>query len=212
MSIVIDALKWRYATKKMNGSPVDQQTIDQIIEAARLAPSAFGLQPVKVIDISNPELKKKILPVANNQQQVVDCSHLLVFTAWDKCTPERIEERVQQMVEERNISANLLEDQKNYMLHLFCESATPEQSFVFTAKQAYIAFSMAIIAAAELRVDATPMSGFDSAALDELLELKKYGLKSVTILPVGHRDEQNDWLVSMKKVRDSKKDFVIELK
>lgn len=212
MSIVIDALKWRYATKKMNGAPVDQQIIDQIIEAARLAPSAFGLQPVKVFDISNPELKKKILPVANGQEQVVDCSHLLVFTAWDKCTPERIDEMVQQMVKERNIPADLLEEQKNYMLHLFCESSTPEQNFVFTAQQAYIAFSMAIIAAAELHVDATPMTGFDSAALDELMELKKYGLKSVTLLPVGHRDASNDWLVNMKKVRTAKNDFLVELK
>ncbi|MDR1876704.1 MAG: NAD(P)H-dependent oxidoreductase, partial [Flavobacteriaceae bacterium] len=70
----------------------------------------------------------------------------------------------------------------------------------------------AIAAAAELKVDATPMEGFDNEALDELLELKKSGLKSVTILPLGYRDETNDWLANLAKVRHPKEEFLIQIR
>lgn len=89
---LLDTLKWRYATKKFDPSKkVDQKLVDQIVEAARLAPTSSGLQPFKVIIITNQELKEKIVPIAFGQQQVADASHLLVFAAWDNYTAERID-------------------------------------------------------------------------------------------------------------------------
>jgi len=88
---------------------------------------------------------------------------------------------------------------------------TAEENFVHTARQAYIAFAFAIAEAASLKVDATPMEGFINEELDELLNLKEKGLKSVTILPIGYRDEANDWLVNLKKVRHPKEKFITEI-
>ena len=68
----------------------------------------------------------------------------------------------------------------------------------------------AIAQAAELKVDCTPMEGFSPDALDELLDLRAKGLRSVLLLPLGYRDAENDWLVNMKKVRIPKEDFVIK--
>ena len=55
------------------------------------------------------------------------------------------------------------------------------------------------------------MEGFNATALDELLNLKEKGLRSVTLLPLGYRDAANDWLVNMKKVRTPIEDFIITL-
>ena len=85
------------------------------------------------------------------------------------------------------------------------------ENFTHAAKQSYISFAAAIIAAAEQKVDATPMEGFNATALDELLNLKERGLRSVTLLPLGYRDAANDWLVNMKKVRTPIEDFIITL-
>ena len=90
--------------------------------------------------------------------------------------------------------------------------APAERNFEHAARQSYIAFAFAMAMAAELKVDSTPMEGFDNEALDKLLNLNERGLKSVTILPLGYRDENNDWLVNLKKVRHPKKDFLIEIK
>src|ERR1044071_3250227 len=100
---LLDALQWRYASKKMNGQPVPEEKVERILEAIRLAPSSMGLQPYTVIVIKDAELKKQILPIANNQRQVVDASHLLVFAAWDNITPEHVDEYIQLTAEKRGI-------------------------------------------------------------------------------------------------------------
>jgi len=86
-----------------------------------------------------------------------------------------------------------------------------EENFNHAAKQAYIAFSQAITAAAFEGVDSTPLEGFDPAALDEILGLKEKGLRSCVMLPLGYRDADNDWLSSLKKVRKSKEDLITEI-
>ncbi|UIR57179.1 nitroreductase family protein [Sphingobacterium sp. SRCM116780] len=210
MSLLED-LKWRYATKKMNGTPVSQEKIDYIIEAARLAPTSSGLHPYKVIEISNPELKAKIQPVAYGQSQIVDSSHLLIFAAYDEYTKDRVDAPFAQQAEERGLPAGFADDYKNNLFANISKQ-TKEQHFNHAARQAYIGFGLALAAAAEQKVDATPMEGFVNAQLDELLELDKLGLKSVTILALGYRDEENDWLVNLKKVRPNHEDFIIKLK
>ncbi len=209
MSLLQD-LQWRYATKKMNGEVVAQEKVDYIIEAARLAPTSSGLHPFKVIEISDPELKAKIQPIAYGQSQIVDASHLLVFAAYDEYTKERVDSVFTQQENERNLPQGFADDYKNQLLGNF-QQQSKEQHFQHAARQAYIGFGLAIAAAAEQKVDATPMEGFNNVALDELLELSKWGLKSVTILALGYRDTENDWLVNLKKVRIAKEDFVLNL-
>lgn len=207
MSLIED-LQWRYATKKMSGRAVDQEKVDQIVEAARLAPTSSGLHPFKIIEISNPELKKKIQPIAFNQSQIVDSSHLLVFAAYDEYTKERVDAPFKQQEIERGLPAGFADDYKNGLFAKL-QTQSKDQHFEHAARQAYIGFGLAIAAAAELKVDATPMEGFINQQLDELLELEKLGLRSVTILALGYRDEANDWLLNLKKVRVQKEDFVI---
>lgn len=207
MSLLQD-LQWRYATKKMNGEQVAQEKVDYIIEATRLAPTSSGLQPFKVIQITDPELKAKIQPIAFGQSQIVDASHLLVFAAHESYTEEYLNEVFSFSERERNLPEGYSNDYKNMLWSSFAKQ-TPEQHFNHTARQAYIGFGLAIAAAAEQRVDATPMEGFNAQQLDELLGIEKLGLKSVTILALGHRDLSNDWLVNMKKVRLPIEDFVI---
>ncbi|MGK6351405.1 nitroreductase family protein [Parapedobacter sp. DT-150] len=207
---LLDALNWRYATKKMNGQPVPQEKVDKIIEATHLAPSAAGLQPFSVLVITNKELKAKIQPIANGQSQIVDGSHLLVFAAWDNYTAERIDSILDHTTVERGLPADTFDAYKVRLKGLFLDRPA-NINFEHAARQAYIAFGLAIAAAAELQVDATPMEGFDNAALDELLQLPQQGLKSVTLLPLGYRDSENDWLVSQKKVRTPKERIFLQL-
>ncbi|WP_443937755.1 nitroreductase family protein [Pedobacter sp. MW01-1-1] len=207
---LIEALNWRYAVKKMNGQPVEQEKVDKIIAAAHLAPTSSGLQPFKVIVVTNQELKEKIVPIAFNQSQIADSSHLLIFAAQDKYTQEGIDEVFARMNAERGLPDSATEAYKNTLSGMLL-SQTAEANFNHAARQAYIAFGLAIAEAALLKVDATPMEGFNAAALDELLGLDKLGLKSVTLLPLGYRDPEGDWLVNLKKVRVPLDKFVIEL-
>jgi len=208
---LIEALNWRYAVKKMNGQPVDEQKVESIIKAAHLAPTSSGLQPFKVIVVTNPELKAKIAPIAFNQSQVVDSSHLLIFAAFENYTEEGIDAVFAHMNSERGLPQDGTDAYKNQLKGMIL-GRTAEENFNHAARQAYIGFGLAIAEAALLKVDATPMEGFNGPELDKLLGLDEKGLRSVTLLPLGNRDEAGDWLVNLKKVRRPIDEFIIEYK
>ncbi|WP_316739780.1 nitroreductase family protein [Pedobacter aquatilis] len=208
---LLEALNWRYAVKKMNGEPVEQEKVDKIVAAAHLAPTSSGLQPFKVIVVTNQELKEKIAPIAFNQAQVIDSSHLLVFAAFENYTEEGIDQTFSRMNAERGLPEEATDAYKTQLKGMILHR-TAEENFNHAARQAYIGFGIAIAEAALLKVDATPMEGFNGPALDELLGLDKQGLRSVTLLPLGYRDVAGDWLVNLKKVRTPMNEFVIEYK
>lgn len=206
---LLESLNWRYATKKMNGQKVPQEKLDYILEATRLAPSSSGLQPYEVFVISNKKILEQIKEISFNQSQITDCSHLLVFASWDAYSYDRIGNVFSRTTKERGLPENTMEDYHNNLWGAY-KNRDAEWQNAHTAKQTYIALGLAIAAAAEQKVDATPMEGFDSLKLDELLELDKKGLKSAILLPLGYRAE-GDWLVNLKKVRSPKEEFFTEI-
>lgn len=205
--MILDLLNWRYATKQMTKESIPQEQVDRIIEAARLAPTSSGLQPFEVIIVTNQELKDKIKAIAWNQSVVSDCSHLLVFAAWDNYTNDRINAAFDLVNEVRGFKNEGFEAYRQMLLNTYPQR-DPEVNFQHTARQAYIAFSMAMIQASEEKIDCTPMEGFDPAALDEILGLRKLGLRSAVMLPLGYRDVEGDWNVKLVKVRRPKDQFV----
>ncbi|WP_291115579.1 NAD(P)H-dependent oxidoreductase [Empedobacter sp. UBA7248] len=208
---LLEALNWRYATKRMTGEKLDDDTVNKIIEAARLAPTSAGLQPVHLFVISNPEVKKQIQPIAFNQPQIVESSHLIVFTSWATIPDKKVDEVYNYTNSERGISNEKTADTVEGLKQLF-STFSEEEQYHHTAKQAHISFGMAIAAAAELGVDATPMEGFSKEGIDEFLKLKEKGLRSVVLLALGKRQIEEDWLFPLKKVRQPKEDFITEIK
>jgi nitroreductase len=209
---LLDTLNWRYATKKMDPSKkVPQDKLDRILESIRLAPTSSGLQPYEVFVVSNKELLERIKPIAFNQGQVSDCSHLLVFAAWDDYTPERINMMFDLTNKERNLTSEGWESYRKMLLENY-PTRGAEINFEHASKQAYIGMTTGLIAAAFEEVDSTPMEGFDPNALDELLDLRAKGLRSTVIVTLGYRDTNNDWLVNLKKVRRARSDFIREVK
>ncbi|MFD0836200.1 NAD(P)H-dependent oxidoreductase [Mariniflexile aquimaris] len=204
---LLDKLNWRYAAKAMNGEKVSEDKITRILEAARLAPTSSGLQPFEIIVVKNQEIKEKIKPVAWNQSVITDCSHLLVFAAWDTYTADRINYMFDLTNDIRGFKNEGWENYRQMLLSSYPQKSA-EENFNHAAKQAYIAFSQAITAAAFEGVDATPIEGFDPDAVDKILGLREKGLRSAVLLPLGYRKEDADWLVNLVKVRKPMEDLV----
>jgi nitroreductase/dihydropteridine reductase len=208
---LLDKLQWRYATKAMDPArKVPQDKLERIIEAARLAPTSSGLQPYEILIVNNPALRAQIRDVAWNQAQVVDASHLLVFAAWDDYTPERINHMFDLTNEVRGFRNEGWEAYRQQLLATY-PGRGPQVNFEHAARQAYIGFSAAVIAAAFEEVDCTPMEGFDPAAVDRILNLGDRGLRSAVMLPLGYRKAEDDWLVDLPKVRRPLGQFVSEI-
>lgn len=205
---IIDLLNWRYATKHMNGQPVPEEKLNNILEAIRLSASSMGLQPYTILNIQNPEIREKLKAAANNQPQITQSSNLLVFAAWKDVTEEKVEQYISDVAVTRGMKVSELDAFKNGILGYTKKS---EDLTTWTSKQAYIALGTALIAAAEQQVDATPMEGFNPDMVDEILGLDKKGLRSVILLPLGYRDEEKDYLSKAKKVRRNRKDLILDV-
>jgi nitroreductase/dihydropteridine reductase len=212
MMTVNERLAWRYATKKFDATKsVPEDKIERIIEAVRLTPTTSGLQPFELLVVTNPGIRAKIRAVAWDQAQITDCSHLLVFAAWDDITPERVNMMFDLANEVRGFKNEGWENYRRQLLGIVAERGT-EGNYQAAARQAYIGLGVALTAAAFEEIDATPMEGFDPAAVDDILDLSSRSLRSVIILPLGYRAAEGDWLVNLKKVRRSKENFVREIR
>ena len=208
---LIDRLQWRYAAKKMDPSKVvPQDTVARILEAARLAPTSSGLQPYEIIVVRSQDVRERIQPIAWNQSQITDGSHLLVFAAWDNYTVERINMMFDLTNTVRGFKNEGWENYRQLILSMYPQRDA-EVNFEHAARQAYIGLSAAMIAAAFEEVDCTPMEGFDPKALDAILHLRARGLRSVAILPLGYREPDKDWLVNLAKVRRPREQFITQV-
>jgi nitroreductase len=206
--MLLEKLNWRYATKKMNPEKkVPEEKLQKILEAARLAPTSSGLQPFEIIVVTDPEVRAKIREVAWDQAQITDGSHLLVFAAWDNYTEDRINAMFDLVNEERGFTNEGWEAYRQKLLSGYVPREA-DVNYQHAARQAYIGMGIALTAAAFEEVDATPMEGFDPEKVDEILGLKARGLRSVTLVPIGYRDNEGDWLVKLKKVRRPRDEFV----
>ena len=206
-STLLAQLNWRYATKKMDATKaVPQDKLDIIIEAIRMAPTSSGTQPFELLVVTNPEKLAAIQIAAGGQAQITDGSHLLVFAAWDNYTAERIDQVVDINIEARGDLPMLHAYYDNLKNNYVPRDA--DVNYAHAARQAYIALGIALVAAAEQEVDSTPMEGFDPSKVDEILDLKARGLRSVVLLPLGYRDPTGDWLLPMGKVRKSRETIV----
>ena len=209
---LLKAMNWRYATKKMDPTKkVPEDKVQRILEAIRMTSTSSGLQPYEIFVVTNTEVRAKIQAVANNQAQITEGSHLLVFAAWNDYTPDRINMMFDYNNEVRGFVNEGAENYRQMLLKNY-PAKGPDVNFQHAALQSYIALGTALIAAAEQEVDATPMEGFKPAAVDEILGLPARGLRSTVLLPLGYREADKDWLVNMKKVRRTNDKFITEVK
>jgi nitroreductase len=206
---LLDALKWRYAVKRMNGNKIPEAKLNTILEATKLAPSSFGLTPYNIIVIEDEETRKKLQPHFYNQPQVGESSALVIFATWNSITEKEVAEYMQEIAEERGVPVENLKDFAGY-INGSIKNLTAEQLQIWAAKQTYIALGFTLVAAASEEVDATPMEGFIPDAVDEALGLKELGLHSAVAVTLGYRDAANDYLSGAKKVRRATDKLIIK--
>lgn len=203
---LLESLRWRYATKKMNGEKIPQDKLNTILEATKLAPSSYGLTPYQVIVVEDQDLKQRLQGACYGQTQLMDSSAVLVFATWDKITEDGVQEYMNTIAEQREISIDMLDEFKG-TINGTLSNMSDEQKQTWAQKQTYIGLGFALVAAATEEVDSTPMEGFVPAQVDEVLGLKDLGLRSSVILTLGYRDEENDYLYPLKKVRWNNEKF-----
>ena len=206
----IENLQWRYAVKKFDeNKSLSEVQINTLKEAFNLTATSYGLQPVKMVIVNNKELQQQLVAHSWNQQQIVQASHVLVLCIPKKYTIEDVENYFALVKNVRNTPDEILNPFKE-MLSSSVANKTQEELSIWNKNQAYIALGNLMTVAANEQIDSCPMEGFVPEKYDEILELDKYNLTSVLVLPVGFRAE-DDYMKDLKKVRRNTEEVVIEL-
>jgi len=207
---ILDSLQWRYATKKFDANRfLTNEQVNTLKEAFNLTATSYGLQPIRLVVIKNKELQEKLVSPTWNQRQVVDASHVLVLCIENTIDAAYIESYFKRVKDIRDTPDEIIRPFKEFMINSFADK-TPEELSIWAAKQAYIAMGNLLTVCGNERIDACPMEGFSPEAYDEILDLKKHGLSSVLVLPVGYRAE-DDMFANFKKVRKTIAESVLEL-
>ena len=210
MSNFLENQNWRYATKQFDASKkISSDDLNTLKEAVRLSASSYGLQPYRVVIVENPEIREKLKAAAYGQTQITDASQLFIFANDLNLGTESVDSYIKNISETRGVPAEALAGFSDMMKGSIA-NLSDENKNIWTAKQTYIALGTLLSAASELKIDATPMEGFNAAAFNEILGFDKLGLNASVIATVGYRHEADD-AQHYKKVRKSNEELFITL-
>lgn len=210
MGNFIENANWRYATKKFDTTKkVSEKDLEVLKEAIRLSASSFGLQPYRVLIIENPELRAKLQGASWGQAQIVEASHLIVFANITNFGDQEVDSYFDNLINTREIEMEAVQGYKDFVKN-FVNTLPVDAKNIWTSKQTYIALSNLLNAAAELKIDVTPMEGFEPQKYNEILGLDKLGLNASLVATIGYRHE-DDGLQHLKKVRKSEKELFLTL-
>lgn len=210
MKNIIEALNWRYATKKFDSDKkINKEELDVLLEALRLSPSSYGLQPWKFLIVNNKDTRVKIRAGAYDQSQITDASQIIVFANKKNIDANLIDEYLQFVSKEKNVDISKLQGFGEMMKGSF-EGRTIENLRNWASCQLYLAVGTLLTSCAVSGIDACPMEGFDKIKIDEILGLDKLGLESKVIVAIGYRASDDSSALS-KKIRFPKEEVFIEI-
>lgn len=206
----LEKLNWRYATKRFDSTKIlSEEKLNVLKEAFNLTATSYGLQPVKLVIVSNQDLKDRLMPLTYNQPQVRDASHVLVLCVESEIGEDFIIDHFRREENIRKTSREILQRFEDNLVRIFSDKEK-EEIHEWMVNQLYLTLGALLTVCAMEKIDSCPMEGFLPDEYDKLLGLDKMGLQSVIVLPVGYRDE-SDFFLSLKKVRRGVEELVVEL-
>ncbi|GAA4281974.1 NAD(P)H-dependent oxidoreductase [Gaetbulibacter aestuarii] len=206
----IRQLQWRYATKKFDpNKTLAPEKLNILKEAFNLTATSYGLQTISMVVVQDPGLREQLVPHAYNQKQVLHASHLLVICIQKEIDAQDVVDFFNNIKDTRNTAETILKPYRENLIQTIEKQSVKEQQ-QWSTNQAYIALGNLMTVCAVENIDSCPMEGFNPEKFDELLKLGERGLKSVLLLPVGYRAD-DDMFSDFKKVRKPIHETIIEM-
>lgn len=208
---LIDALNWRYATKKFDPARKIPADVWQALEQSLvLAPSSIGLQPWRFYVVTDQAMKVQLQAASYRQAQVADCSHFVVLTVRRDLDAEHVERHIARMIELTGATPEAMVKFRAMTLRNLDKARAEGKLDTWQEHQVFIALGKFIAAAALLGVDTCPMEGIEPAKYDELLRLQGTNYTTSVACAAGYRNPEDKY-ASMKKVRFKPEDVIVRL-
>lgn len=175
---ILNAYAFRHACKAYDpAKKVSTDDFYTILEAGRLSPSSFGLEPAKFVVLKNPEILRHISENALGVgQKALDCSEfVLVFSRKGKTLQEDTPHFLKIMKQVKGMDESSYDGVASFFKAFRTRDfdLNDERAFDdWAARQTFIALGNMMTAAAMLGIDSSPMEGFNQAAMSSYLSGK----------------------------------------
>lgn len=208
---LVDALNWRYATKKFDPTKKIPADIWHALEQSLvLSPSSIGLQPWKFFVVTNQEVKTKLQAASYRQAQVVDCSHFVAFAVRRDIDAAHVERHIERMIELTGATPEQMTKFRAMTMRNLDKARVEGKLDTWQEHQVFIALGKFVASAALLAVDTCPMEGIEPAKYDEILGLTGTNYATAVACAAGYRSP-DDKYATMKKVRFKPEDVVVRI-
>ncbi len=195
-----DALQFRYATKVFDSEKkIPEAEMTALTDSLVLTPSSFGLQPWRFILVESSDLREALRGASWGQSQVVDASHLIVFTTRTDLDSEDINVWMKRMAEVQRTAEEDLEG-LSQVITSFVDGMSTSVRSSWNSKQAYIALGQLMVSAALIGIDACPLEGISTPDYDRILGLEKSGYATDMACALGYRSAEDKY-AAMPKAR-----------
>ena len=198
---ILEVLNFRHACKIYDDQKkISKEDFNCILEAGRLSPSAFSLEPWSFVVIQNKELREKIKPVCFGAASQLDtASHFVIILARKKESIIYNSDYVDYYVREiQKLSIEKVEKKKKTLEHFqkneFNILESDRVAFEWSCRESYIALGNMMFAAALRDIDSCGMEGFSPKELEKILEeegiidSKEFGVSC--LVSFGYRKEE----------------------
>lgn len=207
---IIESLQWRYAVKKFDTEKkITDTQLNILKEAFNLTATSYGLQPLKLVIVSNKNIQKELVAHSWNQPQVLEASHLLVICIPKNFTKQEVSNYFDLVQKIRNTPDTIINPFKDFLTAEIAKK-TAEELYHWNKNQAYLALGNLLTVCATEKIDACPMEGFIPEKYDKVLKLDEQNLQSILALPVGFRSK-DDYMKDLAKVRKDITETILEI-
>jgi nitroreductase len=177
-----EAINFRHACKVFDSKrKIPKEDLIYILEAARLSPSSFGMEPWRFLVIEDSKIKKELKPLCWNQKQITTCSNLVVIKNQKALVQD--DEYIEKMFKRRGLDE---EATKSYIAR-YKEFLKGQNINEWSAKQCYIAMQSMLLAAAFKKIDSCPIEGFERKKVEEFLGIDNSKEGVAIIVALGYR-------------------------
>lgn len=163
---------------------IEDSLLKEIINLAVNAPSAFNLQPWRIIAVKSDEQKKKLLALSNNQEKVMDASVNLIIIG-NKEGYNDNNPVWKEMLQSVGGDETIVNGAKQVAAFLYGSSEDRKTKFA-ESNAGLLAMSI-MYAAKTLGIESHPMSGIDFDGIHKEYNLEK-GETVVMTIALGFHD------------------------
>ncbi|MGD9164934.1 MAG: oxygen-insensitive NAD(P)H nitroreductase [Chromatiales bacterium] len=198
----------RYTTKAYNPSKqIDSDLMEQLMILLRYAPSSVNSQPWHFMIAASDEAKATIAtattgPYRGNEAKVLNASHVAVLCARTELDDTHLQRVLEQEEKDGRFPTTEAKSAqvkgRGFYVNMHRDELFDTQQWM--EKQVYLALGTLLLGAAMLKIDTTPIEGFDRTLMDKALGLRKRGLRSIVMASLGYRSD-DDFNASLPKSR-----------